>query len=89
MHQVEVFERSWQLAQRRARVAQVPAAEVIASERVDEALGHAVAQRAAHRRVSEVDLTAEELEVDGLGLALRDGLVALVVGVLQDQQRDL
>jgi len=45
MHLVEVLERSWQLGQHRRRVAKVHAAEVIASEGVDEALGHAVALR--------------------------------------------
>ena len=51
MHRVEVLERCWQLAQNRGGISQVHPAEVIAPECVDEALGHAVALRAAHRRV--------------------------------------
>ena len=51
MDLVEVFERCRQLGHHREGVGQVHATDVVASERVDEALGHRVSLRAAHGRV--------------------------------------
>ena len=51
MDLVEVLERRRQLRQNGPGIAEVHATDVVALERVDEALGHAVALRAAHRRV--------------------------------------
>jgi len=51
MHLVEVLEGRWQLRQYRLRVTQVHARHIVALEGVDEALGHAVALRAADGRV--------------------------------------
>ena len=51
MDLVEVLEGGGELGQHCCRVAEVHPALVVAPERVDEALGHAVALRAAHRRV--------------------------------------
>ena len=48
---IEVFERCRQLAHHGMSIAQVHAAEVVTPKRVDKAFGHAVALRAAHRRV--------------------------------------
>ena len=64
MHLVEVLEGRWQLLQHRSRVTQVHAGHVVTLEGVDEALGHAVALRAAHRRV-------DRLEPQRLGNAAR------------------
>lgn len=49
MHLIEVLERRRQLAYYAGSIAQIHAAEVIAAKRIDEAFGHAVALRAAHR----------------------------------------
>lgn len=54
MHLVEVLEGRWQLCQYRLRVTQVHARHLVALEGVDEALGHAVALRAADGRVDEL-----------------------------------
>ena len=51
MYFIEVLERSGQLRQDSGGVAQVHAADVVALERVDETLGHAVALRTAHGSV--------------------------------------
>src|SRR3977135_1327687 len=51
MDLVEVLERRRQLRQDGPSIASVHATDVVALEGVDEALGHAVALRAAHRRV--------------------------------------
>ncbi len=51
MHLVEVLEGRWQLCQYRLRVTQVHASHVVTLGGVDEALGHAVALRAADGRV--------------------------------------
>ncbi len=50
MHGVEVLERRWQLTDDHHRVTQVHPADVVAPERVDEALSHPVALWAAYRR---------------------------------------
>lgn len=55
MHFIEVLEYRWQLIHDRLSIRQIHAAAVIAPERVDEALGHAVALRTAHRRVGLSD----------------------------------
>ena len=49
MHLVEVLERCRQLAHHSNGIAEVHAAEVVTPKRIDEALGHAVALRAAYR----------------------------------------
>lgn len=51
MHLVEVLEGGRQLRQHGLCITQVHARHVVAFEGVDEALGHAVALRAAHGRV--------------------------------------
>lgn len=60
MHDVEVLERRWQLRQDGCRVDEVHAAEVVAPERVDEALGDAVGASSQLRRM-------ETLSVDLFG----------------------
>lgn len=50
MHIVEVLEGLWQLRHHGLGVSQVHAADIVALERVDEALGHAIALRTADRR---------------------------------------
>ena len=69
MHGVEVLERRWQLRHHGAGIMQVHAADVVALERVHEALGHAAALGAAHGRV---DWTQVQLSSDlpGLGRPL-------------------
>ncbi len=55
MHFVEVLEGGRQLCQHRGRIAEVHPGNVVALERVDEAFGHAVALRAAHRGVDRLE----------------------------------
>ena len=50
MHFIEVLERRWQLRQHRPGIVQIHATDVVPLERVDEALGHAVALRTADGR---------------------------------------
>ena len=51
MHLVEVLERGRQLCQHGSGIAEIHPTDVVALERVDEALGHAFALRTAHRCV--------------------------------------
>ena len=54
MYFLEVLERCRQLAHHSNGIAQVHAAEVVTPKRIDEALGHGVALRAAHGRVDRL-----------------------------------
>lgn len=54
MDLIEVLERRWQLRQDGPGIAEVHAADVVALESVDEALGHAIALRTAHRGVDRL-----------------------------------
>lgn len=83
MHLVEVLERGGQLRQDGLRIAQVHARDVVAFERVDEALGHAVALRAAHGRVDgpEAEFVGQLARVVGdVGAAVVAEELQLVVG---------
>ena len=80
MHLVEVFECRSHLRHHRPRIGQVHAADVVTLERVDEALGHPVALRAAHRRVDRL-----QAQLPGyLASFSRDVGAAIVREELQD-----
>ena len=80
MHFVEVLERLRQLRQHCSCVGEVHPADVVALEGIDEALGHAVALRAAHGRVHRC-----EAQRPGDVLVLVRDVGAAVVG--QELQR--
>ena len=79
MQLVEVLECCSHLRHHSSRVGEVHAADVVAFERVDDALGHAVALRASHR--CEARLQAK-LSSNLLGLG-RDVRAAVVREELQ------
>lgn len=77
MHVVEVLEGRRQLRHDCRGVRQIHAADVVALEHVDEALGHAVTLRAADRRChwleaqrasNRADVASDVLPMEGIGL---------------------
>ena len=74
MHLVEVLEGRSHLRHHGSRVGEVHAADVVALERVYEALGHAIALRAAHRRVDRLQAQLSS-DLPGLGRDVRASVV--------------